>query len=357
MSLTERQSALRSVAVAAGAVAAVTALIVLRRRSRHKSNDAHGLYERSWAIGDMQATGKRLRVVQFNTLADGLSGMHQDKGGFTDTPAGSLEWKYRRGRIVEEMFKHFEPDIVACEEVDHYDWLAAEMAQRGMRGTFLKKPDSPCKYSLDPTLEDGCALFWREATVTVGATHTLHYPWLTAEGEATGKSSNQVAILAEMRTVDGGVPFVVAVSHLFAAKTSEAERARAQQMTALLQRTRELAAASAPTAAATVICLDANAAPSESASAKYPPQAYPVALANGLVSAYAHVLGAEPVWTTYKKRGAHVAKHVIDYILLSPGVRVRRVLLPPADDELDPSALPGWRYPSDHVALMAELVL
>ena len=74
-------------------------------------------------------------------------------------------------------------------------------------------------------------------------------------------------------------------------------------------------------------------------------------------SAYAHVLGAEPDWTTYTKRGAHVAKHVIDYILLSPGVRVRRVLLPPADDELDPSALPGWRYPSDHVALMAELVL
>lgn len=315
------------------------------------------LYKRTWMGGDDHLSGKKLRVVQFNILADGLSGMDRNKGGFTESPVDSLAWEYRRGRIVEETFRHFDPDIVACQEVDHFDWLAAEMALRGMRGTFIKKADSPCKRSLDPTLEDGCALFWRESTVAVAATHTLHYERLTPDGEATGESANQVAIISEMRTRDGNVPFVVAVSHLLAMKTAEGERARAQQMAQLLRRTGEVAAAAAVPTTATVICLDANAAPNESASARYPPEAYPAALAHGMRSAYAEALGAEPAWTTYKKRGARVAKHVIDYILLSPGVRVRRVLLPPADDDLDASALPGWRYPSDHVALMAELVL
>ena len=84
---------------------------------------------------------------------------------------------------------------------------------------------------------------------------------------------------------------------------------------------------------------------------------YPTALGLGLRSAYVEALGAEPAYTTYKRRGASVTKHVIDYILVSEDVGVSRVLLPPPEDEIDASALPGWRYPSDHVALAAELAL
>ena len=41
-----------------------------------------------------------LRVAQFNILADGLAGKHPQLGGFTDTPAGALEWEVRRGGLA-----------------------------------------------------------------------------------------------------------------------------------------------------------------------------------------------------------------------------------------------------------------
>ena len=34
-----------------------------------------------------------------------------------------------------------------------------------------------------------------------------------------------------------------------------------------------------------------------------------------------------------------------------------RVLLPPDDSAVPPERLPGWGYPSDHIALFAELFL
>ena len=44
-----------------------------------------------------------LRVAQFNILADGLAGKHPQLGGFTDTPAGALEWEVRRARVCVAM--------------------------------------------------------------------------------------------------------------------------------------------------------------------------------------------------------------------------------------------------------------
>jgi hypothetical protein len=31
----------------------------------------------------------------------------------------------------------------------------------GYDGRFVAKPNSPCQHSRDPSLADGCALFWR----------------------------------------------------------------------------------------------------------------------------------------------------------------------------------------------------
>jgi len=302
--------------------------------------------------------GQPLRVVQFNLLADGLSGMHKEKGGFTESPEGSLDWEYRRGRILEEMFRHFEPDIVACQEVDHYEWLATEMLERGLSGKFVAKPNSPCsnpRISLDPTLKDGSALFWRTSAVELRADHTINYEALTAEGEPTGKPSNQVGLIALLEHRASGKPFVVAVSHLMAKKTWEGERVRCQQVQQLLCKVDDVASAAA--VETTITCMDMNASPCASGAAAYKPEAYPAALSTGMRSAYAVVLGDEPAYTTYKIRGAYEAKHTIDYILISPSVGVRRVLLPPEEADIDSSALPGWRYPSDHIALMAELLI
>ena len=170
-----------------------------------------------------------------------------------------------------------------------------------------------------------------------------------------GTASNQVAIVAQMRLrgAAAGAPFVVGVSHLVARKDATGERARAQQAAQFLDAC--FAAARRAGTAAVVAMLDMNAAPARSAAADYEPEALPAALGAGVRSAYAAALGAEPAYTTWKRRGAKDAKHTIDYVLVSPAVAVRRVLAPPDEDEIDAARLPGWRYPSDHVALQAEL--
>jgi hypothetical protein len=74
------------------------------------------------------------------------------------------------------------------------------------------------------------------------------------------------------------------------------------------------------------------------------------------------------VWTTWKARkkegGEKVVKHCIDYILYAPppshtessiGVRALGVLDLLRTDEVGPDFLPSSSYPSDHIAIAADL--
>jgi hypothetical protein len=49
-------------------------------------------------------------------------------------------------------------------------------------------------------------------------------------------------------------------------------------------------------------------------------------------------LGAEPPWTTWKKRSGRgkqaEVSHTIDYVLISDGIACKRVLLPPSGRSL-----------------------
>jgi hypothetical protein len=64
------------------------------------------LYGRSFAHGydkrKVEEGSRTLRVLQWNLLADGLSGRHPDKGGFS-SPAACLEWECRRAGILAEV--------------------------------------------------------------------------------------------------------------------------------------------------------------------------------------------------------------------------------------------------------------
>ena len=313
------------------------------------------LYNRAWVNAVDPAPGISVTAVQFNILADGLSGKDDAKGNFTESPPESLDWSYRKNRIVEEIMRHFEnespPDVIAMEEVDHYhDFFQPTLQALGYESRYIKKPNSPCRNSLDPSLEDGCALFWRGDRLALVDTETMNYDKLSPDGVATGSKSNQVALLATLLAPGAG-PAVFAVTHLAASKTAEGERTRAQQVTQLLDR---LLALRLPC----VVLADLNATPRPSGG--YACEAYPAALAHplGVRSAYAGACeGEEPAYTTWKRRGAAETRHTIDYILVSGGVGVARVLLAPADGDVAAERLPGWRYPSDHVALAAELRL
>merc|ERR1719245_1559649 len=100
-----------------------------------------------------------------------------------------------------------------------------------------------------------------------------------------------------------------------------------------------------------------NAAPESGKTADYPSEAYPAAINHliGMKSTYHQALGREPVYTTWKRRGDMEYKHTIDYILISGAFRVVRVLAPPDESDVEPERFPSWKYPSDHVALVAEL--
>ena len=204
------------------------------------------LYRRRWAESSKKKEGVDLRVVQFNVLADGLSGRDTKLGGFDSAPKASLRWEARRERLIEEIFRHAgrDPDVICLEEVDHYsDWFLPRLRERGYRGFFLKKPKSPClKTAPGSGLEDGCALFCREATVSVVCVETMNY-----------NSSNQVALLATVRVAQSS-SLVLACTHLVARKTAEGEAARKRQVCKLMER---LDTMGLPC----VICLDMNAAP------------------------------------------------------------------------------------------------
>ena len=313
--------------------------------------------------------------MQFNILADGLAARDREKqGGFKDCPIDALRWpEYRRDRVLEEILRHGNfPDVVALEEVDHfYDDLSPAMEELGYRGVYKKKPDSPCKeQSGDPNLEDGCALFWRRETFEevvdeAASVWYVNYDEVDDAGAPTGGKANQVGIIAHLRVrgaKGGGALF--GVTHLKAAKKARGERERAAQIQQFLDfatTVQQRVAGSAANAAVPVILgMDMNASP-PGQHMPYPAEAVPVAMAHplGLRSAYAVANGgAEPAWSTWKKRAAGEVKHTIDYILASPAVGVRKVLRVPDDDLVIASGLlPSFSYPSDHMALAAELEL
>lgn len=65
----------------------------------------------------------KFRVLQFNILADGLSGAHPDLGGFSRLNPAHIAWEYRKNRLLNEILQ-YEPDVITLQEVDHCEYAA-----------------------------------------------------------------------------------------------------------------------------------------------------------------------------------------------------------------------------------------
>jgi len=73
-------------------------------------------------------------------------------------------------------------------------------------------------------------------------------------------------------------------------------------------------------------------------------------------SAYKVLTGEEPDYTTWKKRKGGEDKHTLDYLFFQKlkGVEVTSLLEIPTEQTINQECLlPGWEYPSDHLAIMA----
>lgn len=102
---------------------------------------------------------QKLRILQFNMLADGLSGLRDDLGAFSRVCHDDIRWERRRGQILHEILQ-YDPDIITMQECDHYyDCFLPLLMDRGYDGIFAPKPASACLEVSDNS--DGCAIFLR----------------------------------------------------------------------------------------------------------------------------------------------------------------------------------------------------
>ena len=105
------------------------------------------------------------RVLQFNMLADGLSGLRQDLGAFSRVTAEDMNWE-KRGKLLLHEILQYDPDIITLQECDHYyDCFLPELDARGYDGMFAPKPASACLEVSDNS--DGCAIFVRRSKIYV----------------------------------------------------------------------------------------------------------------------------------------------------------------------------------------------
>jgi hypothetical protein len=187
-----------------------------------------------------------LRVLQFNILADGLSGLRDDLGDFSRVSAEDLAWQRRSKKILGEILQ-YDPDVVTLQECDHfYDFFLHELASRGYEGHFAPKPASSC-LQVSPN-SDGCAIFVRRKKLRVVSRETVTFTLSKAEVESdstdtTKRAQNQVGLMAlceflprdDYRSGAETMPYIIlATTHLKAAKSANGENYRVSEVEQLL---------------------------------------------------------------------------------------------------------------------------
>jgi len=139
----------------------------------------HQLYDRRhlMVLPEKERTppvgGFEFSLMQFNLLADGLSGApfgtpdKPDPKGFPKCPLPALPWRYRGTKILEEIHR-FKPAVVAMEEVDQFEFLlhflrpvGYEGKHKAKRGSKTPKMAGKLYPGYGVTLPpDGTAIFW-----------------------------------------------------------------------------------------------------------------------------------------------------------------------------------------------------
>jgi endonuclease/exonuclease/phosphatase family metal-dependent hydrolase len=176
-------------------------------------------------------------------------------------------------------------------------------------------------------------------------------------------------IVMPLRHHATGVPIVFACTHLKAKGSDEFEAIRAGQIGVVLEgvqavslRVQSSDSNNGDAQCRCVVMGDFNAEACESSGGTRP-MAVPTALSwcdGALSSAYPlPVSQDEDLYSTWKTRGGKQSKRVIDYILYTRGrgLEVTSLLQVPAAEEIadSPCKLPDLRYPSDHIAIAADL--
>jgi nocturnin len=320
------------------------------------------LAARTWAR--TRAAGpETFRIVQFNTLARGLSSgpsaptpfpaaEPSSFGGFDAIASAetTLDWSSRRWSLLAELLRH-DGDVITLQEVDHFsDFFEPALAAAGYDVLFqpAAAPSAGEKFGYHT---DGVVLAWKRSRFSLGRVNSMR-------ASVAGRASI-IATLLPAPAAPTTRPLVVATAHLNAKPGQEREDLRAAQLAQLVAQI-DRARAAAGGSPVVVLAGDFNTDPHDVSLPKpHVAKVLPSLLRHGFVSAYplaraesAHAAGTN-MWTTWKRRGSHEVKHQIGYICTIGADSVAR-LLPPSDDALANGRLPSPYYPSDHIAISAD---
>jgi len=310
--------------------------------------------------------GVSLRICQYNILADSLAdgssvdidpvecvgrfrspgsaGVHYyqeplDKCHVFRTSQANLKWQLRLPVILKEISEH-SPDIICLQEVDHFDDLIEFLQRFGYAGKFFKKRGRH--------VTDGCAIFWRTSALQL-------LLWKGVDLDV----SIMTALFVRLVTLCG-TPIVVCSTHLKAGFSTEMEDIRCKQAANLLKKLKGFAGSDAIILSADLnahCCSYCNSTASLSCipDSIVEPKVLPMLEANGFRSAY----GSYPSFTTWGGWLDRDVKATLDYIMTSASISPLAALEIPADEVVAdlPERLPNETCPSDHLCLVADVLL
>eukprot|EP00873_Tetraselmis_striata_P041151 jgi/Tetstr1/461415/TSEL_006525.t1 len=172
---------------------------------------------------------RRLRVLQFNVLADGLA----QHGKFVKTPPEALEWEFRAPLLLQEVLSS-KPDVICLQEVNRYgDSFQPKLEAAGYRGVFAPKIPSPAERYGYPG--DGCCIFYSlDRLAPVAEPISRRY---LDEG---GQSTSQGFLAWPLRDRATESTMLIATTHLKAKLPGEA--IRCQQAKQLMEQLKEIQA-------------------------------------------------------------------------------------------------------------------
>ena len=299
-----------------------------------------------------------LRVQQFNALADGLSGLRQDLGGFSRAKQSVLNWDRRKEQILHEITQ-YDADVITLQEIDHYyDFFLPNLSKLGYIGHYAPKPTSAC---LDVSgNNDGVALFIKKNRLRVISCETTTLA-LSIAGVQDGeliedskniKLQNQVGLIAICEFVDHLTndtastgkstsnpppPVIITTTHLKSSKSSTGERYRQKGVLQVLDEVDKIYRSLIKYNKKPVVILtgDFNAVPEKT---QYSPLAYNAVKSHrlGLRSIYNDDvplslvdISSKGIYTTFKARYKNnspnskkdtevIIKRCIDFIFYGP---------------------------------------
>lgn len=274
-------------------------------------------------------SGKTLKVLTFNILADGLA----QNGEFDIENTKWLTWEYRKPLIVKYL-RESEADILCLQEVTHYSELRDELSEYYNDSYFTPKMNSPCReYGHDP---DGCAIFFKK---------NFHGK-IMVFNECYFAGSNQCFQVCKFYWGDNMKHICIVNTHLKAKITREDIQKRKQQVDELLEVIMTYGTNRI------IVAGDMNMTQNEDGYHKLSfvlDDTHPVGY---LVGDSIH--GLQQEYTTNKSRHKRVSKRVSDYIFIK-NLDLVSVLKPFPPGIMRNTSLPCNWWPSDHVPLVVTL--